>query len=90
MLSRGDHRMVPVEPWVTKRLWTLRVTTGQRVQRVDFTDDRLESVLRRLSDDTRWAAFESALHQHTVWVYDLSTARVHVDKHQRQCVRDGQ
>src|SRR5207244_1942345 len=36
-------------------------------------------VLRRLSDDTRWAAFASALNQHTVRVYDLSTARVHVD-----------
>ena len=23
MLSRGDHRMVHVEPWVAKRLWTL-------------------------------------------------------------------
>src|SRR5713101_2398822 len=79
MLSRGDHRMVHVEPWVAKRLWTLRVTTGQAVMRVDFTDDRLEIVLRRLSDDTRWAAFESALNQHTVRVYDLSTARVHVD-----------
>jgi transposase len=79
ILSRGDHRMVHVEPWVAKRLWTLRVTTGQRVQRVDFTDDRLESMLRRLSDDTRWAAFESALNQYTVRVYDLSTARVHVD-----------
>ena len=79
ILSRGDHRMVHVEPWVAKRLWTLRVTTGQRVQRVDFTDDRLESVLRRLSDDTRWAAFEAALNQYTVRVYDLSTARVHVD-----------
>ena len=31
------------------------------------------------SDDTRWAAFESALNQHTVRVYDLPTARVHVD-----------
>src|SRR2546421_8555901 len=40
---------------------------------------RLEIVLRRLSDDTRWAAFESALNQYTVRVYDLSTARVHVD-----------
>src|SRR5256886_407871 len=79
MLSRGDHRMVHVEPWVAKRLWTLRVTTGQAVRCVDFTDDRLEIVLRRLSDDTRWAAFESALNQHTVRVYDLSTARVHVD-----------
>ncbi len=80
MLSRGDHRMVHVEPWVAKRLWTLRVTTGQAVRRVDFTDDRLEIVLRRLSDDTRWAAFESALNQYTVRVYDLSTARVHVDR----------
>ena len=79
ILSRGDHRMVHVEPWVGQRLWTLGVATGQVVKRVDFTDDRLESVLRRVSDDTRWAAFESALNQHTVRVYDLSTARVHVD-----------
>src|SRR6266516_3192753 len=79
ILSRGDHRMVHVEPWVAQRLWTLRTTTGQTVTRVDFTDDRLEIVLRRLSDDMRWAAFESALNQHTVRVYDLSTARVHVD-----------
>jgi len=79
ILSRGDHRLVHVEPWVAQRLWTLGATTGQAVTRVDFTDDRLEIVLRHLSDDTWWAAFESALNQHTVRVYDLSTARVHVD-----------
>src|SRR5919197_5547135 len=79
MLSRGDPRVVPVEPWVATRLWTRGVTTGQAVTRVDFTDDRLEIVLRRLSDDTRWAALEAALNQHLVRVYDLSTARVHVD-----------
>jgi transposase len=79
ILSQGDHRMVHVEPWVAKRLWTLGVTTGQAVTRVDFTDDRLEIVLRRLSHDERWGAFESALNQHTVRVYDLSPQRVHVD-----------
>jgi len=79
ILSRGDHRMVHVAPWVAKRLWTLGATTGQAVTRVDFTDDRLEIVLRRLSDDERWSAFESALNQHTVRVYDLSTDRVHLD-----------
>src|SRR6266699_1679595 len=79
ILARGDHRMVHVEPWVAQRLWTLRTTTGQTVTRVDFTDDRLEIVLQRLSHDARWAAFESALNQHTVRVYDCSTARVHVD-----------
>src|SRR5215471_8967489 len=62
ILSKGDHRLVRVEPWVATRLWTLRTTTGQAVERLDFTDDRLEIVLRRLS---------SALNQHTVRVYDL-------------------
>jgi len=79
ILSRGDHRMVHVEPWVAKRLWTLGATTGQVVTRVDFTDDRLESVLRRLSHDERWGSFEAALNPYTVRVYDLATKRVHVD-----------
>src|SRR5438552_9061123 len=52
ILSRGDHRLVHVEPWVGNRLWTLRATTGQAVERLDFTDDRLESVLHCLHDDT--------------------------------------
>jgi len=79
ILSRGDHRMVHVEPWVAKRLRTLGATTGRAVTHGDFTDDRLEIVLRRLSDDERWSAFASALNQHTVRVYDLATERVHVD-----------
>src|ERR1700757_5359766 len=92
ILSRGDHRMVHVEPWVAKRLWTLGVTTGQAVTRVDFTDDRLEIVLRRLSHDERWGAFEAALNQPTVRVYALSTERVHVDSTSANAyatVRDG-
>src|ERR671934_575954 len=48
ILSRGDHRMVPVEPWVANRLCTLQTVTGQDVERLDWTDDRLESVLRHL------------------------------------------
>jgi transposase len=79
ILSRGDHRLVHVEPWVANRLWTLRTATGQAVERLDFTDDRLEIVLRRLSDDTRWAQFESALNQQTVRVYELPTDQIHVD-----------
>src|SRR5262249_61409129 len=79
ILSRGDHRLVHVEPWVAHRLFTLQTVTGQDVERLDFTDDRLESVLRYLSDDQRWGQFESRLNQHTVRVYDLSTERIHVD-----------
>ena len=79
ILSRGDHRLVHVEPWVAKRLFTLQTVTGRAVEHLDFTDDRLEIVLRRLSDDARWVQFENSLNQHTVRVYDLSTERVHVD-----------
>src|SRR5262245_26385914 len=76
ILSQGDHRMVHVEPWVAKRLWRLGTTTDQTVTRVDCTDDRLESVLRHLRDDERWGAFEAALNERTVRVYDLSCERV--------------
>jgi transposase len=79
ILSRGDHRLVHVEPWVANRLFTLQTVTEQKVERLDFTDDRLEIVLRRLSDDARWAQFENRLNQHTVRVYDLTTERMHVD-----------
>jgi len=79
ILSQGDHRLSHVEPWVDNRLWTLNTATGQKVERLDFTDDRLEIVLRHLSDDHRWEEFESSLNQHTIRVYDLSTERVHVD-----------
>ena len=79
IVSRGAHRLVHVEPWVATRLWTLRATTGQAVERLDCTDDRLEIVLRCVHDDTRWAAFASALNQHTVRVSALPTARVHVE-----------
>ena len=79
ILSRGDHRMVHVEPWVSPRLSTLRALTDEAVKRVDFTDDRREIILRRLRHDESWSAFESALNDQTVRVYDVSAERGHVD-----------
>src|SRR6267378_1607400 len=79
ILSRGDHRLVHVEPWVAQRQSTLHRVTGEVVRAQEFSDDRLEIVLRLLSDDVHWTAFESALNQHLVRVYDLSIQRVHLD-----------
>ena len=79
ILSRGGSPPCARRTLVGNRLWTLQTITGQDVQRLDFTDDRLEIVLRQLSDDTRWTNFESALNQQTVRVYKLPTERVHVD-----------
>jgi len=79
IFSRGDHRLVHVEPWVAQRLGTLRRATGHAVARLDCTDDRLAIALRALHDDIRWATFEAARNQQTVRVYALPTARVHVE-----------
>ena len=46
---------------------------------LDVSDDRLATVLEALSDDTRWSAFEGALNQHTLRVYDLQPACVRLD-----------
>src|SRR2546428_10185198 len=73
ILSRGDHRRGHVEPWVATRLWTLGVTPGQAVTRVDLTDDRRAVVRRRLRHAERASAFASSLHPHTVRVDDRLT-----------------
>lgn len=79
VLSQADHRMNQVQPWAARRLTTLRRCSGQAVQVVDLTDDRLAAVLRTLSDDAQWTAFERVLTNQLVRVYDLRSARVRLD-----------
>src|SRR5438874_11937758 len=78
ILSRGDHRLVHVEPWVAQRALSLSRVTGEVVQAQELSDARLEIVLRLFSDDVHWMACASALHQPLVRVYALPTQRVHV------------
>lgn len=79
ILSEGNHRLSHVQPWVEKRRETLSRCIGQTVRGLDFSDDRLGDVLRVLSDDTRWEAFEGALNRQLVRVYDLNPERVRLD-----------
>src|SRR5262245_41913937 len=58
ILSRGDHRLVHVEPWVAQRQCMLSRVTGEVVRAQEFRDDRLEIVLRLFSADAQWTAFE--------------------------------
>jgi len=46
---------------------------------LDFSDDRLVAVLRALSDDDRWDAFEGMLNRRLLRVYDLNPERVRLD-----------
>src|SRR5919198_1654924 len=79
ILSQADHRLNHVEPWAEQRHHTLRGCTGQSVHPLDLGDDRLAGVLEALSDDTRWSAFEAALNQYLLRVYDLQPERVRLD-----------
>jgi len=65
--------------WAAKRLQTLQFCAGETVRELDFADDRLAGVLRHLSDDEQWDAFENALNGHLLRVYPLHLERVRID-----------
>src|SRR3989440_10529244 len=71
ILSQADHRMNRVQPWAERRLESLRGWSEVSLEVRDLADDRLADVLRYLSDDERWRAFEAELTGHLVRVYEL-------------------
>src|SRR6476619_7094935 len=71
ILSEGDHRLSPVEPWVKDHQRTLSRCLGSKVQPRDCTDDRLATVLAYVSVPENWGEFECALKQHVIRVYHL-------------------
>ena len=79
ILSQADHRLSYVQDWVDKRLKTLKICTKQSFSPLDFTDDRLEAVLRYLSDDERWEQFETDLGASLIRVYDLQKEKIRLD-----------
>ena len=80
LLSQTDHRMKRVQPWAERRLETLRGCSDAWWVLRDLGDDRLADILRHLSDDGRWRAFEQELTgQLQVRVYDLRSSCVRVD-----------
>jgi len=79
ILSEADHRLNQVEEWAAGRIETLSGCLGVAVRALDFSDDRLASVLDALSEDEEWAAFEASLNRRTLRVYDLRPERIRLD-----------
>ena len=79
ILSEGDHRLSRVEPWVKAHRRTLSWCLGSKVKPRDLTDDRLATILDYLCVAERWGAFERALKQSVLRVYDLQGHVVRVD-----------
>src|SRR5438128_2122655 len=79
LLSRGDHCLNHVQPWVAQHQGTLSALLGKRVLPTDAHDDRLADWLTRLSTGDSFSAVERDLNQQTIRVYQLPTALVRID-----------
>lgn len=79
ILSEGDHRKVAVRQYVKNLEQTLSEVTDQRIDELDFTDDRLGIVLKYLSKPSYWEAIEAELNRQSIRVYNLETDVVRCD-----------
>ena len=66
LLTKSNHRKQPVQAWVKQAHATIEKITGQKVRDLDFTDDRLTLLLRRLSQPEVWQAIEKELSQNII------------------------
>ena len=72
IISESDHRLSHVEDWYTNLEQTLKFCLGSPdLTRLDFTDDRLGSLLDYMSDDAGYESFEKELNQGIISVYSL-------------------
>src|SRR5262245_31116810 len=79
ILSRADHRKSPVQAWADRLRHTLEALIGQPIRPVEFSDDRLTLVLKRLADPAAWEATEADLWHTHCDVYALPAERVRLD-----------
>ncbi|MCA1606199.1 MAG: transposase [Acidobacteria bacterium] len=76
IITRGDHTKYKVEEWVERHQDVIAKVTGQVIDSKQFSDNRLSSLLTRLSSDKRWDDFEATLWQHDVEVFEICPASV--------------
>ncbi len=79
ILTESDHRKLPVRAWVRQAGETIERITGMKVGELDFTDDRLTLLLRRLSKPATWQAIETELGRNILRVYKLEPKQVRLD-----------
>jgi transposase len=79
ILSEQNHLMEPVQKWVHRHLLVLNKLSGQKVQELDFTDDRLAICLRNLSAADVWQELEGRIGQRLIRVYDRERDLIRLD-----------
>ena len=78
LLSQANHRKISVQDWARNHPHTLQTLLGQPLRPVEFSDDRLSIILRRLQD-AAWPALEADLWQATCEVYEIDYQCVRLD-----------
>jgi transposase len=71
ILTEGDHRKVSVEAYIKGMKRTLSHLSGQVIDALDFSDDRLSHLLKHLSQSTYWHGIERDLNKRSIAVYPL-------------------
>ena len=79
ILSEADHRKSVVQEWADRHRLTLERCIGKPFRSVEFSDDRLGILLRRLSRQEKWTELEGDLWESSVLVYDLEVNRIRLD-----------
>ena len=79
ILTEGDHRKVSVEAYITGMHNTLSQLSGQIIEPLDFSDDRLGHLLTHLSKPKYWHAIEQDLNACSIEVYALSQDVIRCD-----------
>jgi transposase len=78
ILSEANHCKVSVQDWALRHQQTLTTLLKQDLRPVEFSDDRLGIVLRRLHE-ADWVALENDLWQATCEVYELPCEGIRLD-----------
>ena len=79
ILTEGDHRKVSVEAYVKGMPNTLSRLSGQGIDPLDLSDDRLSHLLKHLSKPTYWHRIERDLNARSIEVHALPQAVIRCD-----------
>jgi len=78
LLSQANHRKVSVQDWARSHPHTLETLLGQTLRPIEFSDDRLSIILRRLYE-ADWPALEKDLWLATCEVYQINDDCIRLD-----------
>ena len=79
IMSEGDHRKVSVQTYIEGMQNTRSQVTGQQIEPLDLTDDRLGCLLKYLSKSKYWHQIEKELNEKTIKIHRLPVDTVRCD-----------